>query len=335
MANKPLVVTVTGAAGQIGYSLLFRIANGDVFGPKQPIILKLLEITPAMKALEGTLMELEDCAFPLLYDMIPTDDPKVAFDGANWAFLVGAFPRKAGMERADLIDKNGPIFVEQGKAINAVAADDFRALIVGNPANTNALICAMNAPDVPRDRFAAMTRLDHNRAIAQLAKKAREKDPKVTVSDVKRMIIWGNHSSTMVPDIYHARIGRKKAINAVGKRWYKKEFIPTVAQRGGAIIKARGASSAASAANAAINAVRDWALGTPKGDWVSLAVYSDGSHYGIPEGVMYSVPVTHPGDGTWQIVEGLEINDEIREKMRITGEELLRERAVVEHLLKG
>ncbi len=330
MADKPLVVTVTGAAGQIGYSLLFRIANGDVFGPKQPIILKLLEITPAMKALEGTLMELEDCAFPLLYDMIPTDDPKVAFDGANWAFLVGAFPRKAGMERADLIDKNGPIFVEQGKAINAVAADDFRALVVGNPANTNALICAMNAPDVPKDRFAAMTRLDHNRAKNQLAKKVG-----VNVSEVKRMIIWGNHSKTMVPDIYHARIGRKKAINAVGKRWYKKEFIPTVATRGSAIIQARGASSAASAANAAINAVHDWALGTPKGDWVSLAVYSDGSHYGIPEGVMYSVPVTHPGDGTWQIVEGLEINDEIKEKMRITGEELLRERAVVEHLLKG
>ncbi|HEY80214.1 MAG TPA: malate dehydrogenase [Anaerolineae bacterium] len=330
MADKPLVVTVTGAAGQIGYSLLFRIANGDVFGPKQPIILKLLEITPAMKALEGTLMELEDCAFPLLHDMIPTDDPKVAFDGANWAFLVGAFPRKAGMERADLIDKNGPIFVEQGKAINAVAADDFRALVVGNPANTNALICAMNAPDVPKDRFAAMTRLDHNRAKNQLAKKVG-----VNVSEVKRMIIWGNHSKTMVPDIYHVRIGRKKAINAVGKRWYKKEFIPTVATRGSAIIQARGASSAASAANAAINAVHDWALGTPKGDWVSLAVYSDGSHYGIPEGVMYSVPVTHPGDGAWQIVEGLEINDEIKEQMRITGEELLKERSVVEHLLKG
>ncbi len=330
METKPIVVTVTGAAGQIGYSLLFRIANGDVFGPKQPIILKLLEITPAMKALEGTLMELEDCAFPLLYDMIPTDDPKVAFDGASWAFLVGAFPRKAGMERADLIDRNGPIFVEQGKAINEVAADDFRALVVGNPANTNALICAMNAPDVPRDRFAAMTRLDHNRAKNQLAKKAG-----VNVSEVKRVIIWGNHSSTMVPDIYHARIGRKKAINAVGKSWYKEEFIPTVARRGSAIIKARGASSAASAANAAINAIHDWALGTPKGDWVSLAVYSDGSHYGIPEGVMYSVPVTHPGDGTWQIVEGLEINDEIKEKMRITGEELLQERARVEHLLKG
>ncbi len=330
MTKDPIVVTVTGAAGQIGYSLLFRIANGDVFGPKQPIILKMLEITPAMKALEGTIMELEDCAFPLLHGMIPTDDPKVAFDGANWAFLVGAFPRKAGMERADLIDRNGPIFVEQGKAINEVAADDFRALVVGNPANTNALICASNAPDVPKDRFAAMTRLDHNRAINQLAKKVG-----VNVSDVKRMIIWGNHSSTMVPDIYHARIGRKKAINAVGKRWYKKEFIPTVAKRGSAIIQARGASSAASAANAAINAVHDWALGTPKGDWVSLAVYSDGSHYGIPEGVMYSVPVTHPGDGTWQIVEGLEIHDEIAEKMRITGEELLRERAVVEHLLRG
>ena len=328
--NKPIVVTVTGAAGHIGYSLLFRIANGDVFGPKQPVILKMLEITPAMPALEGTAMELEDCAFPLLEDMILTDDAKVGFDGANWAFLVGAFPRKAGMERADLIGKNGPIFVGQGKAINEVAADDFRGLVVGNPANTNALILASNAPDVPKDRFAAMTRLDYNRAKNQLAKKVG-----VNVSDVKRVIIWGNHSSTMVPDIYHARIGRKKAINAVGKRWYKKEFIPTVARRGGAIIKARGASSAASAANAAINAVHDWAQGTPKGDWVALAVYSDGKHYGIPEGLMYSVPVTHAGDGTWEIVEDLEINDEIKEKMRITAEELLRERSVVEDLLHG
>ncbi len=328
--KEPLVVTVTGAAGHIGYSLLFRIANGDVFGPKQPILLKMLEITPAMSALEGTAMELEDCAFPLLNDMILTDDPYVGFDSANWAFLVGAFPRKAGMERADLIGKNGPIFVEQGKAINKVAADDFRALIVGNPANTNALICASNAPDVPNDRFAAMTRLDLNRAKNQLAKKVG-----VNVSDVKRVIIWGNHSSTMVPDIYHARIGRKKAINAVGKRWYKKEFIPTVARRGGAIIKARGASSAASAANAAINAVHDWAQGTPKGDWVDLAFYSDGSHYNIPEGIMYSVPITHPGDGTWEIVEGLEINPEIAEKMRVSAEELLQERSVVEDLLNG
>jgi len=328
MANKPIVVTVTGAAGHIGYSLLFRIASGAVFGPKQPVILKMLEITPAMKALEGTAMELEDCAFPLLQGMVLTDDAKVGFDGANWGFLVGAFPRKAGMERADLIGKNGPIFVGQGQAINAVAADDFRALIVGNPANTNALITLSNAPDVPKDRFAAMTRLDYNRAINQLAKKVG-----ANVSDVKHMVIWGNHSKTMVPDIYHARIGRKKAINAVGKRWYKKEFMPTVATRGGAIIKARGASSAASAANAAIDAVHDWALGTAKGEWVALSFYSDGTHYGIPEGVIYSVPVIHPGNGSWQIVEGLEIEPEIAEKMRITGEELLKEKAVVQDLL--
>ena len=328
--TTPIKVTVTGAAGQIGYSLLFRIANGDVFGPKQPVILQMLEIPPAMGALEGVAMELEDCAFPLLHDMVLTDDPKVGFDGANWAFLVGAFPRKAGMDRSDLIDKNGPIFVEQGKAINQYAADDIRVLVVGNPANTNALIALSNAPDVPRERFAAMTRLDHNRAINQLAKKMG-----VNVSEVRRMIIWGNHSNTMVPDIYHVRVGRKKAINWVGKRWYKKEFIPTVAMRGGAIIKARGASSAASAANAAINAVHDWALGTPKGDWVSLSVYSDGSMYRAPEGVVFSFPVVHPGDGTWQIVEGLELNDEIKEKIRITGEELLTERARVVDLLQG
>ncbi len=303
--TNPLRVTVTGAAGQIAYSLLFRIAAGEVFGPKQPVILQMLEIPPAMAALEGTAMELQDCAFPLLHDMVLTDDPLTGFDAANWAFLVGAFPRKAGMDRSDLIGRNGPIFVAQGKAINASAADDFRCLVVGNPANTNALIAMSNAPDVPKERFNAMTRLDHNRSLIQLAVKTG-----ANVGDVKQMIVWGNHSNTMVPDIYHAKIGRKKAINAVGKRWYKNYFMPTVAGRGGAIIKARGASSAASAANAAIDHVRDWYAGTPKGDWVSMSVPSTGV-YGEPEGVIFSVPCVCPGDGTYQIVQGLDVNEEI------------------------
>ncbi|MCO6450045.1 MAG: malate dehydrogenase [Caldilineales bacterium] len=323
----PLKVTVTGAAGQIGYSLLFRIANGDVFGPKQPVILQMLEITPAMGALEGVAMELDDCAFPLLHGMVLTDDANTGFAGTNWAFLVGAFPRKAGMDRSDLIGKNGPIFISQGKAINDHAADDIRVLVVGNPANTNALIAMHNAPDVPRERFNAMTRLDHNRAKSQLAQKTG-----ANVADVKRMIIWGNHSNTMFPDIYHARIGRKKAINAVGKRWYNKQFKPTVAMRGGAVIKARGASSAASAANAAIDHVRDWALGTPKGDWVSMSILSNGE-YGAPKGVIFSMPCVCPGDGTYQLVEGLELNAEVRAGIKATGEELLSERAVVADLL--
>ncbi|RME80587.1 MAG: malate dehydrogenase [Caldilineae bacterium] len=327
--TTPLKVTVTGAAGQIGYSLLFRLAAGECFGPKQPIILQMLEIPPAMQALEGVAMELDDCAFPLLADMVLTDDPAVAFDGANWAFLVGAFPRKAGMDRSDLIGRNGPIFVEQGRAINQYAADDIRVLVVGNPANTNALIAMSNAPDVPRERFTAMTRLDHNRAVSQLAKKTG-----VNVNDVRQMIIWGNHSNTMVPDIYQARVGRKKAINAVGKRWYRKYFKPTVAKRGAAIIQARGASSAASAANAAIGHVRDWALGTRPRDWVSMAVPSDGS-YGAPEGVIFSFPCVCPGDGTYQIVQGLQNNEEIQEGIRITGEELLKERSLVSDLLPG
>ncbi|HEY53492.1 MAG TPA: malate dehydrogenase [Caldilineae bacterium] len=325
--TNPIKVTVTGAAGHIGYSLLFRIAAGEVFGPKQPVILQMLEIPPAMSVLEGTAMELQDCAFPLLHDMVLTDDPMVGFDGTSWAFLVGAFPRKAGMDRADLIGRNGPIFVGQGKAINARAADDFHALIVGNPANTNALIAMSNAPDVPNERFNAMTRLDHNRSLSQLAAKTG-----ANVADIKQMIIWGNHSNTMVPDIYHAKIGRKKAINAVGKRWYKSYFKPTVATRGGAIIKARGASSAASAANAAICHVRDWYGGTRKGDWVSMAVPSDGS-YGAPEGVIFSFPCVCPGDGTYQIVQGLDVNEEIQEGIRKTGEELLNEKAVVADLL--
>ncbi len=325
--KSPLKVTVTGAAGQIGYSLLFRIAHGDVFGPDQPVILQMLEITPALGALEGVAMELTDCAFPLLHGMALTDSARVGFDGANWAFLVGAFPRKAGMDRSDLISKNGPIFIEQGKAINAVAANDFRALVVGNPANTNALICMSNAPDVPQERFNAMTRLDHNRAISQLAIKAG-----VNVADVRRMIIWGNHSNTMVPDITHCRIGRQKAVNAVGRRWYKKDFVPTVAGRGAAVIKARGASSAASAANAAIDHVRDWALGTRKGDWVSMSVPSDGS-YGAPKGVIFSFPCVCAGNGSYEIVPDLAIDEEIAAGIKATGDELLAERAVVADLL--
>jgi malate dehydrogenase len=323
----PLIITVTGAAGQIGYSLLFRIANGDLFGPKQPIILKMLEIPAAMGVLEGVAMELTDCAFPLLHDMVLTDDPKVAFDGANWAILVGAFPRKAGMDRSDLLGRNAPIFVEQGKAINNYAAGDIRVLVVGNPVNTNALIAMSNAPDVPRERFTAMTRLDHNRALSQLARKTG-----ANVADIYRMTIWGNHSNTMVPDISHCRIGRRKALNLVGKRWYKKEFVPTVVGRGAAVIKARGASSAASAANAAIDHVRNWALGTRKGDWVSMAVPSDGS-YGAPEGVIFSFPCICPGDGTYQIVQGLKLDPDIQAGIKATGEELLAERAVVADLL--
>ncbi|MCS7039055.1 MAG: malate dehydrogenase [Anaerolineae bacterium] len=325
--TTPITITVTGAAGQIGYSLLFRIANGDLFGPKQPIILKMLEIPAAMGVLEGVAMELTDCAFPLLHDMVLTDDPKVAFDGANWAILVGAFPRKAGMDRSDLLGRNAPIFVEQGKAINNYAASDIRVLVVGNPVNTNALIAMSHAPDVPRERFTAMTRLDHNRAISQLARKTG-----ANVADIYRMIIWGNHSNTMVPDISHCRIGRRKALNLVGKRWYKKEFVPTVVGRGAAVIKARGASSAASAANAAIDHVRNWALGTRKGDWVSMAVPSDGA-YGAPKGVIFSFPCVCPGDGTYQIVEGLKVDPEIQAGIQATGEELLAERAVVADLL--
>ncbi|MCP4165748.1 MAG: malate dehydrogenase [Chloroflexi bacterium] len=325
--TTPVKVSVTGAAGQIGYSLLFRIAAGEVFGPKQPVILQMLEITPAMGALEGVAMELEDCAFPLLAGLELTDDANAGFSGTNYAFMVGAFPRKAGMDRGDLIGRNGPIFVGQGKAINDNAADDIHVLVVGNPANTNALIAMHNAPDVPNERFTAMTRLDHNRAIGQLAKKTE-----ADLSTIRQMIIWGNHSNTMVPDIYHARIGRKKAINAVGKRWYRKHFKPAVASRGGAIIQARGASSAASAANAAIDHMRDWTLGTPKNDWVSMAVPSDGS-YGTPEGVISSFPCVCPGDGTYQIVQGLDVNEEIQAGIRTTGEELASERAVVADLL--
>lgn len=326
--SDSIKVAVTGAAGQIGYSLLFRIAHGDVFGPNQPVILQMLEITPAMGALEGVAMELEDCAFPLLHGMVLTDDANVGFDGANWGFLVGAFPRKADMNRSDLIGKNGPIFIGQGRAINARAAADIRVLVVGNPANTNALIAMHNAPDVPRERFHAMTRLDHNRAISQLAKKTG-----ALVGDVRRMTIWGNHSNTMVPDISHALVRGQAATELVDADWYQQDFVPTVSLRGGAVIKARGASSAASAANAAIDHVRNWALGTPAGDWVSMSVPSQG-HYGAAQGVIFSFPCICPGDGSYQIVEGLDVSAEVQAGIAKTGDELLSERAVVADLLK-
>lgn len=325
--KPPVRVAVTGAAGQIGYSLLFRIASGSLLGPDQPVILQMLEITPALGALDGVCMELEDCAFPLLAGMVPTDDANRAFEGANLALLVGARPRTKGMERKDLLEANGGIFVPQGKALNDNAADDIRVLVVGNPANTNCLIAMSNAPRIPRERFSAMTRLDHNRAISQLAKKAG-----VTVNDVTKMTIWGNHSATQYPDIFHAEVNGKPALDAIGgdRAWVENEFIPTVQQRGAKVIEARGASSAASAANAAIMQLRDLMLGTPEGDWVSMAVPSDGS-YGIPEGVLYSYPVTTSG-GTYQIVQGLEIDEFSRARMDATKDELFEERAAVAEL---
>src|SRR4249919_1091456 len=280
-APSPVNVAVTGAAGQIGYALLFRVASGQLLGPDVPVRLRLLEITPALKAAEGTAMELDDCAFPLLSGITITDNPKTAFDGVNVALLVGARPRTAGMERGDLLEANGGIFKPQGEALNAGAADDVRVLVVGNPANTNALIASAHAPDVPAERFTAMTRLDHNRALSQLAAKA-----KVTVNDIRRMTIWGNHSATQYPDIFHAEIGGRPAAEVVNDQaWLENDFIPTVQKRGAAIIEARGASSAASAASAVIDHVHDWMLGTPDDDWVSMAVASDGS-YGVPEGLV-------------------------------------------------
>jgi malate dehydrogenase len=324
--KHPVRVAVTGAAGQIGYSLLFRIASGAMLGPDQPVELRLLEITPALKAVEGVIMELDDCAFPLLAGVEATDDPNVAFDGANVALLVGARPRGAGMERSDLLEANGGIFKPQGQAINAHAADDVKVLVVGNPANTNALIAASNAPDVPRERFHAMTRLDHNRAIAQVAKKAG-----VAIADVTNMTIWGNHSATQYPDLFHAKVNGRSAAEVVNDQgWIESDFIPTVQKRGAAIIDARGASSAASAANAAIDHVHDWVLGTPAGDWVSMSVPSDGS-YGIPEGVISGFPCTTK-DGEYAIVEGLEIDDFSRARIDATVAELFDERKAVEQL---
>jgi malate dehydrogenase len=317
---------VTGAAGQIGYALLFRIASGQLLGTDTPVHLALLEVPQAVKAAEGTAMELDDCAFPLLAGVDIYDDPNQAFDGASVGLLVGARPRSKGMERSDLLEANGGIFGPQGKAINEHAASDIRVLVVGNPANTNALIAMSNAPDVPRERFTAMTRLDHNRAIAQLAKKAG-----ATVGDITNMTVWGNHSATQYPDIFHAKVRGENAAEKVNdQNWLENDFIPTVQKRGAAIIDARGASSAASAANAAIDHVHDWVLGTPEGDWVSMSIPSDGS-YGVPEGIISSFPVTCSG-GQYEIVQGLEIDDFSRQRIDATAQELQDERAAVEKL---
>ncbi len=324
--KSPVRVAVTGAAGQIGYALLFRIAAGDMLGKDQPVILHLLEITPALDALKGVVMELDDCAFPLLAGVVATDDANVAFKDVDYALLVGARPRGAGMERKDLLGANGKIFGPQGKALNAHARRNVKVLVVGNPANTNALIAQANAPDLDPKCFTAMVRLDHNRSKAQLAAKTGQHN-----SDVARMIIWGNHSSTQYPDIHHATINGKPALSLVDQAWYESEFIPTVQKRGAAIIKARGASSAASAANAAIDHMRSWALGTAEGDWVSMGIPADGS-YGIQPGVIYGHPVTCK-DGKYEIVQGLEINDFSRARMDATDSELREERAAVEHLL--
>jgi malate dehydrogenase len=324
--KAPVRVTVTGAAGQIGYALLFRIASGAMLGDDQPVILQLLDITPAMEALEGVRMELEDCAFPLLSGIVCTDDPKEGFEDTDYALLVGARPRGPGMERKDLLEANAAIFSVQGKAINDNASRDIKVLVVGNPANTNALITQRNAPDIDPRNFTAMTRLDHNRAMTQIAQKTG-----TTVNDVTNMTIWGNHSATQYPDLFNARVGGKSAIDLVDQSWYEVEFIPLVQQRGAAIIKARGASSAASAANAAIGHMRSWALGTNGDDWVSMAVYSDGS-YGITEGLIYSFPCRCSG-GDWQIVQDVEIGEFSQARMSATEQELIEERDAVKHLL--
>jgi malate dehydrogenase len=324
--KSPVRVAVTGAAGQISYSLLFRIAAGEMLGTDQPVILQLLEITPALTALQGTVMELEDCAFPLLAGVVQTDDPAVAFRDADYALLVGARPRGPGMERKDLLEANATIFSVQGKAINEHAKRGIKVLVVGNPANTNALIAQRNAPAIDPRQFTAMTRLDHNRALTQVALKTG-----TTVNDVSRMIIWGNHSATQYPDLHHAQVKGKPALSLVDQAWYENELIPVVQQRGAAVIKTRGASSAASAANAAISHMRSWALGTPAGDWVSMGVHSDGS-YGIAKGLIYSFPCTCQG-GDWKIVKDLDINAFSRGKMTLTETELSEERDAVQHLL--
>ena len=324
--KKPVRVTVTGAAGQIGYALLFRIASGSMLGDDQPVILQLLDITPALTALEGVRMELDDCAFPLLADVVCTDDPNVGFKDTDYALLVGARPRGPGMERKDLLEANAAIFSVQGKALNDHASRDVKVLVVGNPANTNALITQRNAPDLDPRNFTAMTRLDHNRAMTQIAQKTD-----ASVNDVTQMTIWGNHSATQYPDLFNARVRGESAIDQVEQSWYETTFIPTVQQRGAAIIEARGASSAASAANAAVDHMRSWALGTAQDDWVSMGVYSDGS-YGIPEGLIYSFPC-RCAEGDWQIVQGVEVGDFSRSKMDVTAQELSEERDAVAHLL--
>jgi malate dehydrogenase len=324
--TTPVRVAVTGAAGQIGYSLLFRIASGSMLGPDAPVALQLLEITPALGALEGVRMELDDGAFPLLSEIVCTDDADVAFGDADVALLVGAMPRKDGMDRADLLSANGGIFKPQGEALSRSAKRDVKVLVVGNPANTNALIAMSNAADLDPSRFTAMTRLDHNRALSQLAAKLD-----VSVNDITKMTIWGNHSNTQYPDLFHSEVNGRSAYEAVGDHdWYVVEYIPTVATRGGGIIMARGASSAASAANAAVDHVRSWSLGTPEGDWVSMGVRSDGS-YGVPEGIISSFPCVCK-DGAYEIVQGLEIDDFSRSKIDASAAELVSERDAVSDL---
>ena len=324
--KQPVRVTVTGAAGQISYALLFRIASGAMLGQDQPVILQLLEITPAMGALEGVVMELNDCAFPLLHDVVTTDQPEIAFKDTDYALLVGARPRGPGMERKDLLEANAAIFSVQGKAMNNVASRDIKVLVVGNPANTNALIASANAPDLDPGQFTAMMRLDHNRSLSQLAEKTG-----AHTTEIKRMTVWGNHSNTQYPDITNATIGGKAASDLVDQAWLEETFIPTVQERGAAIIKARGASSAASAAAAAIDHMRTWALGTAEGDWVSMGIPSDGS-YGIEPGIMFSYPVTCK-DGKYEIVQGLDISEFSRSRMDVTENELREERAAIAHLL--
>jgi malate dehydrogenase len=324
--STPVKVSVTGAAGQIGYAILFRIASGQLLGPDTPVQLSLLEIPQAVKGAEGTAMELEDCAFPLLAGVDIYDDPNQAFDGVNVALLVGARPRTKGMERGDLLEANGGIFKPQGEALNAHAASDVKVLVVGNPANTNCLIAASNAPDIPRERFTAMMRLDHNRAIAQVAKKTGAQ-----INEVTNMTIWGNHSATQYPDVFHAEVKGSNAAEAVSdQNWIENDFIPTVQKRGAAIIEARGASSAASAANAAIDHVHDWVLGSPEGDWVSMAVSSDGT-YGVKEGIFSGYPCTCSG-GEYKIVEGLELDEFSRSRIEATVKELADERSAVADL---
>ncbi len=326
--KTPLRVAVTGAAGNIGYSLLFRLAAGDALGLDQPIILQMLEITPAMKGLEGVAMELGDCAFPLLHDMVLTDDPTVAFNGVDWALLVGAKPRGKGMERKDLILDNGPIFVDQGKALNERAADGVRVLTIGNPANTNCLITSSHAPDIPRKQFMAMTRLDHNRSMSQMAEKTGTQ-----TAEIKNVIVWGNHSSTQFPDIRHATIAGKPAPQVINDDgWYRDQFIPRVQKRGAEIIAARGHSSAASAASAGIDTVHTWNSGTPGDEWVSMAVPSELGSYGATENVYFSYPCRCK-NGDYEVVNGLDFDDFGRDKFKITGDELVEEREVVKNLL--
>ncbi|KIC68053.1 MULTISPECIES: malate dehydrogenase [Kocuria] len=325
MSLTPVTVAVTGAAGQIGYSLLFRIAHGDLLGRERPVRLRLLEIPSALPALEGTVMELQDCAFPLLADVEIGSDPRKVFDGAQLALLVGARPRSKGMERGDLLEANGAIFTEQGKALNDVADHDVRVVVTGNPANTNALIAQRNAPDIPASRFSALTRLDHNRAVAMLAAKTE-----AAVNDVKHLSVWGNHSATQYPDLDHARVAGRPALDLVSREWVEDTFIPTVAKRGAAILEARGASSAASAANATIDHARDLMLGNHRGDWTSMSVVSDGS-YGVPEGLVSSFPVTTSG-GDWSIVQGLDISEFSRARIDASVAELESERAAVDEL---